>query len=157
MGEDLRRWEGPIAAPDTAELGDRYAVSQLVKVYALGVDMRDYALTRSVFAPDAFAEGSVGAFPIDEYLPKVYEGAACFAATQHNITNQHVSINGDEALVWSYAIAVHKVGAGDEREQVTVGVQYRDTCRRFPEGWLIVHRSVVRQWNEFTKNDGRAV
>ena len=39
-------------------------------------------------------------------------------ATQHNITNQHVSLNGDEALVWSYAIAVHKVEArqrGSER------------------------------------------
>jgi hypothetical protein len=157
MVDDLHGWAGPMRAPGTAELADRYAVSQLVKIYALGVDMRDYALTRSAFASDAFAEGALGAFPIDEYLPKVYEGAAAYAATQHNITNQHVTIRGDEALVWSYAIAVHKVGPGDVREHMTLGVQYRDNCRRFPDGWLIVHRKVVRVWNEFSKNDGRAV
>ena len=49
MSYDLSCWAGPIATPDANELADRYAVSQLVKVYALGVDMRDYDLTRSVF------------------------------------------------------------------------------------------------------------
>jgi len=148
MSDDLRRWAGPIPSPNAAELADRYAVSQLVKVYALGVDMRDYELTRSVFAPDANAEGSAASGPIDEYLPKVWGGAGAFQATQHNITNQHVSLNGDEALVWSYAIAVHKAAPGDDRSDLTLGVQYRDTCRRFPGGWLIVHRKVVVQWAE---------
>jgi hypothetical protein len=110
--------------------------------------MRDYRITRSVFAPDAFAEGSAGAAAIDEYLPRVHNGAATFEATQHNITNQHVSLDGDEAVVWSYAIAVHKVAPGDTRENMTLGVQYRDTCRRFPDGWLIVKRKVVIQWAE---------
>ena len=148
MNDDLHRWAGPIASPSPAELADRYAISQLVKVYALGVDMRDYELTRSVFAPDAHADGSGGIGPIDDYLPKVYHGAAAYEATQHNITNQHVSLNGDEALVWSYAIAVHKSAPGEERPNLTLGVQYRDTCRRFPKGWLIVSRKVVIQWAE---------
>lgn len=157
MNEELKPWAGPIRAPDAAELADRYAVGQLCKVYALGVDMRDYDLARSVFSADATADGSVGAFPIDEYLPKVVGGAAAYAATQHNIINQHIVIDGDDATCWNYAIAVHKVAAGDAREQMTLGVQYRDTCRRFPDGWLIVRRKVVRVWNEFTPNDGRAV
>jgi hypothetical protein len=154
MTDDLKRWAGPIAPPGAAELADRYAVSQLVKVYALGVDMRDFALTRSVFAADASAEGTVGAFPIDEYLPKVYEGAAAYEATQHNITNQHVVVDGDEAVCWSYAIAVHKAAAGDGRPDLTMGVQYRDTCRRFADGWLIVRRKVVRVWSETTPTAG---
>ena len=29
----------------------------------------------------------------------IYEGAAVYQATQHNITNQHVSIDGDEDLL----------------------------------------------------------
>ena len=58
MNEDLMRWAGPIAAPGNAELADRYAVSQLVKVYALGIDMRNFQLTRSVFAPDAKVEST---------------------------------------------------------------------------------------------------
>ncbi|MFC3172846.1 nuclear transport factor 2 family protein [Novosphingobium bradum] len=157
--EDSNRgaWAGPIPSPSPAELADRYAVSQLVKVYALGVDLRDYDLCRSVFTDDAVADGSVGSFPIDEYLPKVHGGAAAYAATQHNVTNQHVVIDGDTATCWSYAIAVHKHAAGVAGEQMTLGVQYRDLCRRTPEGWLIARRKVVRVWNEFTPNDGRAV
>lgn len=152
MSEDLRQWAGPIAPPGPAELADRYALGQLARVYALGVDMRDYELARSVFAADAIAEGSFSG-PIDDYLPKVHGGAAAYQATQHNITNQYVSLNGDEALVWSYAVAVHKVAPGesrdDGRKDMTLGVQYRDACRRFPEGWLIVRRQAVIQWSEF--------
>ena len=146
MTTELNQWFGPVQAPSSAELGDRLAASQLVKVYALGIDMRDYDLTRSAFAADAVAEGSAGAGPIDDYLPKVFHGAAAFEATQHNITNQHVTLNGDEALVWSYAIAVHQHAQDSGRGHLIMGVQYRDQCRRFPGGWLIAARKVVVQW-----------
>ena len=148
MSDDLSRWSGPIPSPSAAELADRYAVTQLVKVYALGVDMRDYPLTRSVFADEAFIEGGYSSGPVDEYLPPVHAGAGTFQATQHNVTNQHVVLNGDEAVVWSYAIAVHKAAPDSGREDLTLGVQYRDTCRRFSAGWLIVRRKVVPQWAE---------
>lgn len=150
MSYDIKCWAGPIATPSADELADRYAVSQLVKVYALGVDMRDFDLTRSVFADGAYAKGSMGEADIDEYLPKVYGGAAAYAATQHNITNQHVQMMGDEARVLSYAIAVHKSAPGSDQPNLTMGVQYRDTCRRTDKGWLIVGREAVPQWVEST-------
>jgi hypothetical protein len=146
--EALRQWRGPIASPSHAELGDRAALCQLAKVYALGIDMRDYPLTRSVFAADAQVEGSSISGPIDDYLPKVYAGAAAYAATQHNITNQHVRLAGDRAVVWSYAIAVHKAAPQSDRPDLTLGVQYRDTCRRTGQGWVIAQRTVVIQWTE---------
>jgi hypothetical protein len=31
---------------------------------------------------------------------------------------------------------------------MTLGVQYRDTCRRTADGWLIAHRKVDRMWTE---------
>lgn len=148
MSEELRRWGGAFPPPGAAELADRYAVGQLARVYALGVDMRDYELARSVFAPDAVAEGSTTGGPIDEYLPNIVNSVKAFKATQHNITNQYITLDGDEALVWSYAIAVHKVMPDAERLPFDLGVTYRDTCRRFPEGWLIVHRKVVIQWSQ---------
>jgi hypothetical protein len=147
--EELRAWAGPFPSPSPTELADRYAASQLVKIYALGVDMRDYEVTRSVFTDDAFAEGTSFAGPIDDYLPQAHNGAATYMATQHNIINQHVQITGpDEALVWSYAIAVHHVAPEDTRPDLILGVQYRDSCRRFPKGWMIVRRKVVMMWSE---------
>jgi hypothetical protein len=143
---DPTQWAGPITAPSPEELADRHAVSQLVKVYALGVDMRDLDLVRSVFDPNGFVEGTVGALPVVDYLPIIFEGASAYAATQHNITNQHVTIDGDDALVWSYAIAYHLEDPELGRDDLVVAVQYRDRCRRFPDGWLITQRTTVVQW-----------
>jgi len=140
------QWQGPIATPSVNELADRYAVSQLVKVYALGIDMRDLDTVLSVFAPDAFVCGMAGAMPASQYLPNVFEGAAVYQATQHNITNQHVSIDGDEALVWSYAVCYHLEEPGSGREDLIVATQYRDRCRRYAAGWLITARQSVMQW-----------
>ena len=144
--QEWTSWRGPIATPSPEELADRYAASQLVKVYALGIDMRDLDTVLSVFTPDAMVEGMAGANPASEYLPGIYKGAAVYSATQHNITNQHVSIDGDEALVWSYAICYHLEAPGSGREDLIVATQYRDRCRRFENGWLITGRKSVMQW-----------
>ncbi|HEY3695589.1 nuclear transport factor 2 family protein [Phenylobacterium sp.] len=147
MSDDVMQWAGPIASPSPAELADRHAVSQLVKVYALGIDMRAFDLVTSVFAKDAVTDSNHGVLPVGEYLPKVYAGASAWAATQHNITNQYVTLHGDEAVVWSYGIAYHW-SADEPPARVVVGVQYRDRCRRFADGWLITARKVVRQWTD---------
>lgn len=146
MTEDIMQWAGPIAPPYAKELADRYAISQLVKTYALGIDMRNYNLARSAFADDAFAEGTLGAAKIDEYLPKVYDGVLPYIATQHNITNQYVTVEGDRALMWSYAVAYHYEKAESGRQNLILGVQYRDQCQRHPRGWLIKARKVQVQW-----------
>ena len=148
MDDEIQRWAGPVAAPTPEELAEHHALSRLVKIYALGADMRDYQLMRSVFADDALGEGSTKTAPIDEYLPFVFKGASSYAATQHNITNQHISVDGDTAVVWSDAIAIHKAEAGGERPHLHIGVQYRDTCRRTAGGWLITHRKVVVRWKD---------
>ena len=150
--DQFKRWAGPIAPPQAAELADRYALGQLTRVYAMGVDMRDYALARSVFADDAVVQGTGTGGSIDEYLPFILDSVSKFKVTQHNITNQYISIDGDEALVWSYAIAVHKVMPDADRPHFNLGVTYRDTCRRTPAGWLITGRSVAFHWKqEFNK------
>lgn len=147
MDEDPRQWAGPAVPPGgAAELADRYAVCELAKIYALGLDMRDYGLCRSAFAPDAAIEGKQGMEPVDESLPRTYSYATSFHATQHVIANQYVTLKGDDALVWSYGIAHHKVKPGEANDEIIAGVQYRDRCRRFPQGWLITERRVAMLW-----------
>jgi hypothetical protein len=142
----ITQWRGPIASPSPQELADRYAASQLVKVYALGIDMRDLDTVLSVFTPDAAVSGMTGASPASEYIPSIYAGAAVYHATQHNITNQHVMIDGDDALVWSYAVCYHIEEPSNGREDLIVATQYRDQCHRFENGWLITGREAVMQW-----------
>lgn len=155
--ENTHQWAGPGVPPPAAELADRYAIGQLARIYCLGVDTRDLALARSIFADECVAEGSSGwGGPIDEYLPQIIKGVSAFQVTQHNITNQYITIDGDEALCWNYAIAVHKVVPDADRPHFDLGVTYRDTCRRFADGWKIVHRKVVLHWNQtYPKESGK--
>lgn len=150
ISPDLKPWAGPVPAPSVEYLADHHAVTQLAKIYALGVDMHDLELLNSAFAADAFIDGSAGAMPADEYLKKIYDGTGGYASTQHNITNQYVTLSGDDAVVWSYAVAYHWAGPDtpSDRGDLRVGVQYRDKCRRSPQGWVIVSRQVVRLWTD---------
>ena len=154
--EQAKRWAGPARPLSTTELADHHAICQLCKIYAIGLDMRDYDLARSAFAPNAMIEGKPGLEPVDESLPKTYAIASSFQATQHFIANQYVELNGDDAVVWSYGVAHHKVAAGQERDEVIAGVQYRDRCKRFAGSWLIVERSVVPQWLDIRPRNSKA-
>ncbi len=110
------------------------------------MDMRDYDLCRSAFADDGIGIGKNGPESIDTYLKATYQVAASFAVTQHVISNQYVSIDGDSATLWSYGVVHHKVAKGESRNEIIAGVQYRDKCKKTPGGWLIVERNVALQW-----------
>jgi hypothetical protein len=144
--DEHRQWAGPIAAPTPERLADTYAITQLVKVYALGVDMRDLGLVQSVFDPEGSVKGTAGALPTVDYLPLIFEGASVYVATQHNITNQYVTVDGDDALMWSYAVCYHLEEPDSGRDDLVVAVQYRDVCHRNSSGWLIAARTTVVQW-----------
>jgi hypothetical protein len=108
--------------------------------------MRNYEFCRSAFADEAIGIGRNGPEPINDYLTNTYNVASSFQATQHLIGQQYIKVNGDEAVMWSYAIAHHKRAPGEPRDEIIAGVQYRDKCRRYPQGWLIVERAVEMQW-----------
>lgn len=135
-------WGGPANAPTVDELLEQHAVSMLAKVYALGVDLYDPELCRSVFAEDAVAVMDDGErVPIDVHLSMIHEAAATFGSTQHVIGQQFVRIDGDEAVMWSY-------GLGIRDRRVVSGQQYRDRCRRDDRGWLITERRIHIHWLE---------
>jgi hypothetical protein len=146
MSEMAKAMAGPAKAPTAEALAEHHALGQLAKIYALGMDLRDYDLCRSAFAPDAVGEERGQMAHVDQYLRRTYEVGASFHATQHLIGQQYVRLDGDEAEVWSYGVAHHKVAPGEARDEIIAGVQYRDRCRRFPQGWLIVERRVHLLW-----------
>jgi hypothetical protein len=146
MNEAAKKWAGPAAVPTPEELCEHYALGRLAKIYALGIDLRDYDLCRSAFAPDAIGEVQGRMAPLDEYLKATHGVAASFASVQTMIGNQYIHVDGDEAEVWSYGIAAHKVAPGEARDEVIAGCIYRDRCRRFPQGWLITERRLTLQW-----------
>jgi len=59
MNDFAKNCAGPAIAPTADELREHYAIGKLVKIYALGIDERDYQLCRSAFetAADVSTEG----------------------------------------------------------------------------------------------------
>lgn len=144
--EFIRACRGPIQTIEAAASGDLAAVYQLARTYALAVDLRDVDLALSVFAPDSRADGMAGSSPIGEYMPRVIDGVSGFKATTHNITNQYGVIDGDRGTVWSYCLAIHIQPDGSDKDDLHIGVTYRDQVERRAEGWLITHRHTVPSW-----------
>ena len=144
--DELAAWAGPAVPPTHEELADKHAIGQLAHIYGLGLDLRNYELCRSAFADEAIGIGRNGPQPVNEYLTETYAMASSFHATQHLIAQQLIRVDGDEAVMWSYGIAHHKRAPGEQLDEIIAGVQYRDKCRRYPQGWLITERSVFMQW-----------
>lgn len=137
---------GPARPLSPEQLADHQAVGSLCKIYALGMDGRDFDLVASAFAPDAVIVGQNGNEPFKESMGGTFAFASSFKATQHLIGQQYVDLDGDDALCISYGVAHHKVAAGEDRDEIIAGVQYHDRCRRSDDGWRIVERSIVSLW-----------
>ena len=131
---DVTATSGPIAPDSVDALADRAAVCEVPRDYALGIDLRDTAMVASLFAPGAIIRGPIGESPFEECVSQLHAGVAPCPATVHNITNQYAAVNGDGAAVWSYAVALHLEEPGNGRDDMEMGVHYRDQLARTPGG-----------------------
>jgi hypothetical protein len=135
------------------ELVDRDAISRVPKLYARGVDRRDWELVRSCFAKSALIEGSRTSAPLEEYLATLIPGVEFYPRTMHFMGNQLVDVNldgdADRGRVETYAVAYHwmaAVAGAPDPANLIVGVRYHDTLARADGGWQIVHRHVDPDW-----------
>jgi hypothetical protein len=137
---------GPVPVPTPELLAEEEAVKRVCRLYALSIDTRDGDMLRSAFSPDAMVSGTLGESHVSDYLPMLETGVAAYEATQHNITNQYVVVDGDTARCWSYCVALHFETPGNGHDDLAMGVQYRDELERVDGGWRIARRVTVPQW-----------
>jgi hypothetical protein len=132
----------------SAWLCDRESIKDLPLRYAQGVDGRDWGQVRSCFADDAVAAGILFQEPIGPYLEKLEASVAVYQRTMHVIANQLVDLTAgaDTAQIESYAVAFHIEDPAERRDNLEVGVVYRDTVVRTATGWLISARAVEAKW-----------
>ena len=89
---------------------DRAAISETILRYATGIDRRDWALYRSIFADTIDIDfstwtGLKTSMPAETWVSTVRDTLSCFDATQHNITNHVISVAGDTAEITAYVVA----------------------------------------------------
>ncbi len=121
---------------DQQTIADRIEISDLLTRYAHAVDTKDWELWRTVFTPDASidytsAGGQAGG--VETIAAWLEESLALFDMTQHLISNEQVTIEGDRATV--KAMFYNPMRFADGGEFFATGGWYHHDLVRTVEGW----------------------
>jgi hypothetical protein len=154
----------PIAEHDIGRIADKMAIHEALMRYCRGIDRLDFSLIASAFHPDAFAD--YGAWfkgnPLVHFSTYVMpEAGASLEASQHQVTNYLIDLDGDAAQVEAYWIAwsVRRQPDGSRRRTV-MGGRYEDHFERRDRDWRIADRLVIWDWNSVdsvtSRDDGVA-
>lgn len=136
-----------MSAPNAHEsLLVRDEIHRVTVRLARGTDRRDPDLIRSCYHPDAFDDhGGYQGDPAG-FAEWVVATLAMFETTMHVLANQSIEIDGDRAVVETYATAHHvfpETDPGGARDSI-MGLRYLDHFERRGGGaWLIARRVCV--------------
>ncbi len=134
---------------------DKLSVAETIYRYAIGIDTRDFALYRSIFADNvaidfsSYSGGAASTMTADQWVAGVVPLFTGLAATQHSMTNPLAVITGDDATCRMYMQAHHVYDAADPASWFTIGGYYDDTLIRSsdgPAGWLITGVTLTVLW-----------
>lgn len=122
------------------EREDRQDISDLLVRYATGIDRRDWVLFRTVFTDDCELDyGEIGTWKgVDDVTDFMEQVHAMAGHTMHRLSNQAITIDGNEANARTYVDAL--IMAGDNNSGVNGIGFYDDEIVRTDAGWRIARR-----------------
>jgi 3-phenylpropionate/cinnamic acid dioxygenase small subunit len=123
-----------------SERDDRQDISELLVRYATAIDRRDWPLFRTVFTDDCELDyGEIGRWQgVDEVTDFMAKTHAMAGHTLHRLSNQVITVDGDEASARTYVDAV--IMFGDNQAGVNAWGFYDDGIVRTSDGWRIARR-----------------
>ncbi len=133
---------------------DKISVAETVYRYAYGIDTRDFALYRTIFADEVAIDFSSynGQHPssmsADVWVARVQPLFCGLDATQHTMSNPLVDVNNDHARCRMYMQAIHILDSADPMAWFTIGGYYDDTLVRSGMGWLITGVTLTVLWRQ---------
>ena len=129
------------------QLLDRAAIHDLLFRYARGVDAKNLDQVAACFARDAAYEGKLSHGTIADALKALKGAFERYHGTLHFVGNMLVEFDdGSHARCETYAIAYHRLKAGDGGQQYVTAVRYLDQLVRRDDRWCITHRTVRQEW-----------
>ena len=133
--------------PAVQWLLDRAEIHDLAMRYSAGLDLRDYDMMRSCFAPEF--EATFGArysfSKIDDFIAFIRDTRPRFTATNHSLGNQLIEVHGDRANMETYIMVTHFEAREGQADHVSTkgGPRYLDKLVREDGRWLISQRREV--------------
>lgn len=133
---------------ELAVLRDRREIEDVLIRYANGLDRRDLDMVRACFHDDVLAEYSgvrleAGVDAVIEHMRVLWN----VRSSLHLLGNVEVALEGDEARSVCRAVAYLVRAEHEDRGTVAIrGLVYEDRLVRTPNGWRIIERRHVPEW-----------
>jgi 3-phenylpropionate/cinnamic acid dioxygenase small subunit len=123
---------------------DREDIADVLLRYATGIDRRDWQLFRTVFTDDCVLDyGEIGSWQgVDAVTAFMQQAHAMAGHTMHRLTNQVITVDGDEAQARTYVDAL--IMLNDSTSGVNAAGFYDDDIVRTGEGWRIARRRFIQ-------------
>ncbi len=135
---------------------DLQSICETVYRYALGVDTRNWALYRSIFADDVLIDFSsyndqpAAMMRADDWVSRVTPLFTGLTATQHTMTNPITTVSSTSATCQMYMQAEHLLDSSDASEPrqrwFTIGGFYTNTLQRIGSTWLLSGVTLAVLW-----------
>ena len=141
-----------MTAPDPVR--DRGEVLDVLARFVHGIDTRDWALYRSVFADvveidySSYRPDSVGPVAADEWVARATRLFPGLTASQHLVASSYVQLAGDTATVRSSVRADHVL----DGEHFVLGGSYVHRLTRGEGGWRIDGVALHVAWQDGDRN-----
>lgn len=138
---------GRRAKVDLASLADRLAITDVLTLYARGIDRCDLEALHSVFWPDATAQYGDAVQNAHTWAAATVQALRCMLRTQHALSNMLIALDGDRAQAETYCTAYHELPSPEGPREMVVGGRYLDALERRAGAWRITERTYVMDWN----------
>jgi len=150
-----------LTEPVAAQAADVAAIVQTSYRYATGIDRRDWALYRSVFADvceydfSSWSGRPAAAMPADAWVDAVRSVNGNFDATQHVMTNHVVGfvdedtaigVNELQAQHWFSADTMRSFGRAPEAAWCLLGGHYTNRYVRLDGTWRMDRCQLTVRW-----------
>lgn len=142
-------------------MNDPIDVHQIVSTkynYAYGIDTKNWQLYRSIFVDEitmnfsSYSGQPESVMKADDWVAGCQKLFTGLDASQHQMYNPLVEIDGDQARLRMYMQAEHFLQNRSGDPSFTLGGWYDDRLVKTPEGWKITAVTLNVLWSRGNRN-----
>lgn len=141
------------------EMADREAITLLSRKCAMGIDMRDWELYRSIFTDEietdftSWSGGEPRTLTADQWVAGIRTGISGFRATQHMIVPYTIEFSGPaEATSIAYMYAQHYLPNDQGDNFLWLGGHYTNEAVRVADRWKFKRVQLTVTWTTGNRN-----
>ncbi len=133
--------------PELQAVIDKQAITDVIHRLARSIDRCDKTLLASCFHEDATDDHGSFKGTAAEFCDWVMPVLQSMEATQHNIHNVLIELDGNSARSEAYFIAHHRIASPEGPQDMVAAGRYLDRFEKRNGEWRVSHRHAIYDWS----------